>query len=159
MRHRLDARLKIPCAAAIYAAAWLVVPAIADAGETVVSLSANETIQGAKDPVRPVLHARCVAKRTHVDVAWHTYLGLDNETDVLHQLDGAPAITTTWLVSGDREGTVFPGDAAQFLKSLANHATLHLKVTPTFNASPAVVSFDLEGFADVLRPLREACGW
>lgn len=130
---------------------------IDDSKNVYLSLDSNDTISAMLGSARPTIIARCKENKTEVYVAWGVYLGLD-ETDVLVRLDAEQARRSSWSISTDNKATFYGGSNIELLKQLAAHRKLLLQVTP-YGESPAMVSFDLQGLGEALRPLQEACGW
>jgi type VI secretion system protein VasI len=130
---------------------------IEDSKNAYLSLESDDMIRGAIGSAQPSLTARCKENKTEVFVTWGVYLGLE-ETDVLVRLDSEKATRSSWSNSTDNQATFYGGSDIAFLKQLTGHQKLLLEVTP-YGESPAMVSFDIQGLSEAIRPLQEACGW
>ena len=137
-----------------------------DSKTVVLSLDADNTIEGPLGPKQPTLMIRCQEGQTQV----YIYTGMaaaveeDFEGGPLYshtvriRLDQASAIPEHWSESNNHEGLFFEGDAITFTKQLAEAQTLTFEFTP-FDANPAIARFDLGDLAEHLPELGASCGW
>jgi hypothetical protein len=121
---------------------------------------AENDIQGWLKSMRPNLVLRCQEGKTNVYVvtgmAANVEYGTDGHTVRLRFDDGKPT-TQYWSESTDHEA-LFAPNPTQLAKQLLKVKTLTFQFTP-FNASPAVVRFNLEGLGPHLEKVANACGW
>jgi type VI secretion system protein VasI len=130
---------------------------IDDSRNVYLRLDAEESIPSMLGTVRPTLYIRCKENRTELYISWGVYLGLDTTT-LLTRLDSEKAKSATWHLSTDNEATFYPGSPISFIRNLLQHNTLLVQVTP-YGESPVMVTFDLRGLEEAVKPLQEACNW
>lgn len=130
---------------------------IDDSKNVYLSLDAENSIPSMLGTVQPTLYLRCKENKTELYISWGVYLGLETTT-VLTRLDSEKAKTAIWHLSTDNEATFYPGSPISFIRTLMRHDTLLAQVTP-YGESPVMVTFDLRGLEDAVKPLQEACNW
>jgi hypothetical protein len=132
-----------------------------DSRTVVLSLGAENRIQGWLATAVPQLLLRCREGRTEMFVA----VGMpatvepgefERHTVRLRYDDEAP-ISVVTNQSTDNKSLFFP-DAISSIVRMWNSHILLVGFTP-FNASPVTVRFDVSGLPLAVQPLREACGW
>lgn len=130
---------------------------IDDSKNAYASIDANETIPSMISRVRPSLMLRCKEKTTEAYITWNVFIGTD-ETDVLTRLDSETAVKSAWSISTDHEATFYGGNDISFIKQLFGHRKFLAQVTP-YGESPVIVTFDVAGIEEAVKPLQSACGW
>lgn len=107
--------------------------------------------------VSPTLYLSCESGRTRLSIAWHEDPeGSDN--DVTTRIDEGREVRRTWRNETD-ESSVFPGDSTvHFVRELMEADSLTVR-TDLYKRMPVTVVFRLDGLAEEIEPLREACGW
>lgn len=130
---------------------------INDSTNVFLSLDSEQTVRSGYNTVSPTLVIRCSEGKTNAYITWDLYLGLES-TSLLTRLDKEPAVTTTWTISTDNKSVFVSGSDVTFAKQLMSHQTLLAQITP-YGESPVMTTFDVGGFSDAIKPLREACKW
>ncbi|HXH06138.1 MAG TPA: hypothetical protein VNI83_06060 [Vicinamibacterales bacterium] len=130
-----------------------------DAPVVVYRLEALAPIRGWLTAARPSLVVRCKAQRTDVflTIGLPLAVELDDERTLQIRIDGEPAREERWGLSTDEEALFAPRPIA-LARRLARAERLRLRVTP-FMAAPAVIEFDVRGFAGAAEELARFCGW
>ena len=126
----------------------------------VISRKADNDIAGWLQSKRPTLIVRCQEGRTEAYIQTGMAASVEYDTDshtVRVRFDERKPTTQQWSESTDHEA-LFAPSAIQFAKALVNAKTLTFQFTP-FNASPAVVHFNVEGLRPYLNTVASACGW
>jgi len=124
-------------------------------------LKAENTVEGWLAREKPSLMVRCREKHTNV----YMVTGMPASVESGHleghtvrvRFDDAPAERQQWTESTDKEA-LFAPSAVQMARSISRSKTLRVEFTP-FNASPAVVTFDVSGFNEHIGKVAAACGW
>jgi len=98
----------------------------------------------------------CRRDTTDLFIIWNDYLG--TEADVLTRVGTAPAATARWTLSGNSQGTFYPGKAIPFIKTLVTANQLVARVTP-YGENPVTAVFKLDGIKEAITPLQETCHW
>ena len=102
---------------------------------------------------------RCSSGETEAYINWHDYLGNDDTVSVTSRIGSGDAKTSAWGNSTDNQGTFFrDGGTRQFIGSLMEADSFVARTTP-YNESPVTAVWDLDGLAEAVMPLREACEW
>lgn len=133
---------------------------IDDSTNVYVSTEARGTIPGTIGvPVRPTLWISCRENTTRLYVAWDRFV-TTQDTVVTYRIDSQPARKRRWNMSTDHESTgLWSGGAAiPFVKSLFDTNQVLFRVTP-HGDSAVTATFDTDGLAEKIKPLREACHW
>lgn len=138
--------------------------AMTDQDTVVLTLDSNERVQcrqyGA--PSHVTLLARCKEDTTavlmfgdcHVASGFHGYgevtLRLDDEKPFKRSMDASTDSSALGLWDG--------GSSIPLLKQMIGKDRMIARFTP-FGANPAEPTFDITGFDEAVKPLREVCGW
>ena len=105
---------------------------------------------------KPVyLVARCKNNTTDLYIGWNDYLG--REASVLTQVGTNKAITQSWSLSTDKN-TTYHNEPIPFIKELLDSPKLVTQVT-LYNKSLVTAVFNTAGLENIIKPLRESCGW
>lgn len=133
-----------------------------DSRTVVLSLDANETfLSWPSEENRATLIIRCKEHQTELYVVTGTSpnveYGLSDEATVRLRIDSSPASSQTWGKSTDGEA-LFARSAISLARRLAGARRLTFQFTP-YNSNPATSTFDLEGLAQELPKVAEACRW
>lgn len=129
---------------------------IDDSTNVMLRLESDEEVYGSFGSSRPSLHLQCRENRTDAYVYWGTYV--DNEAvAVLTRFDSEKATEQRWSISTDRNATFAPKPIA-FIRKLLEHERFLAQVTP-YGKSPVLTTFTLNGLAEAVKPLVEACHW
>ena len=107
-----------------------------------------------RKPIR--LFLRCQSNKTELYINWEDYLG--SEASVTTRVGSGTAETGKWNLSTDSQATFYPDSHITFIKQLLETDRFVAQVTP-YNESPVTAVFDLTGITEVIKPLRETCGW
>jgi type VI secretion system protein VasI len=130
-----------------------------DSKTVTLTRRSDDIVSGWIEEQRPTLVIRCKENKTTVFVLTGMAASVEN-TDGTHsvmlRLDDAPAMPLDASESTDNKGLFLGGN--ELAMELANAQKLTFKFTP-FNASPALVHFDLRGLSDHLHEVAVACGW
>jgi hypothetical protein len=130
-----------------------------DSKTVILTLHSDDIVKGWIEEQRPTLGIRCKEHKTSVFVLTGMAASVEN-TDRTHsvmlRLDDAPATSLDASESTDSKGLFLGG--TELAMQLAAAQKLTFKFTP-FNASPAIVHFDLRGLSDHLHEVAVACGW
>lgn len=80
--------------------------------------------------------------------------------DIQYRVDDKPAKTKSFeaSTSNDTLGLWEGGKAIPFIKELFGGDKVVMKFTP-YGESPRLVTFDISGLDEAIKPLREQCGW
>lgn len=130
---------------------------INDSKNVFLSLNAKQAVRSRYKTVTPTLIIRCSEGKTNAFITWDLFLGVKSTT-MLTRLDKEAAVTEAWGISTDSEAVFVSGDDVAFVKQLMPHQTLLAQITP-LGESPVMVTFDIGGLAEAIKPLQEACKW
>jgi len=131
-----------------------------DSSTVVLSLPAENIIQGWLRRERPTLMIRCQEGDTDVFIHAGTPADVENADDrytVEVRVDKYRSFKDSWLGSTSRDALFAPG-AALYAATFAHAESLTIRFTP-FNAAPVVIKFDTRGLKGYLRSVAEPCGW
>jgi type VI secretion system protein VasI len=103
----------------------------------------------------PYMVLRCQSNETDLYIGWNDYLG--SKADILTRVGKNKAKTSRWSLSTDKKASFHP-EAIPFIKEMLKSNKLIAQVTP-YNESPVTAVFDTSGLNNVIKPLRETCGW
>jgi type VI secretion system protein VasI len=127
----------------------------------VLSIAEANPVSGWLATSVPRLYLRCQEKRTEAFIVTGMSASVETGAFQLHTVrlryDEDAATSLLMSDSTNDKALFFPNSVAQVTRMLSAK-TLLVGLTP-FNASPVSFSFDLEGLATAIEPLREACGW
>lgn len=127
-----------------------------DSKTVILSIYSNENIRtGFRNQKIPLI-IRCKSNTTDLYINWANYLGLDS-TNVTTRIDKDNAITEKWVLSTDNKAT-FARNAISLAKRMLQGSTLIAQTTP-YSESPVMVTFNLDGLQEAIKPLRETCKW
>ena len=105
---------------------------------------------------KPVyLVARCKNNTTDLYIGWNDYLG--REASVQTQVGTHKEITQSWNMSTDKN-TTYHNEPIPFIKEMLDSSKLVTQVT-LYNKSSVTAVFNTAGLANIIKPLRERCGW
>ncbi|QUM87163.1 hypothetical protein HWV02_08590 [Moritella sp. 28] len=105
---------------------------------------------------KPVsLVVRCKNNTTDLYIGWNDYLGL--EASVLTQVGTHKAMTQNWSMSTDKN-TTYHNEPIPFIKEMLDSPKLVTQVT-LYNKSAITAVFNTSGLENIIKPLRERCGW
>ncbi|KXO13149.1 hypothetical protein AKG98_3365 [Moritella sp. JT01] len=105
---------------------------------------------------KPVyLAVRCKNNTTDLYIGWNDYLG--REASVQTQVGTHKAITQSWSMSTDKN-TTYHNEPITFIKEMLDSPKLVTQVT-LYNKSAVTAVFNTSGLANIIKPLRERCGW
>jgi len=105
---------------------------------------------------KPVsLVVRCKNNTTDLYIGWNDYLGL--EASVLSQVGTHKAMTQNWSMSTDKN-TTYHNEPIPFIKEMLDSPKLVTQVT-LYNKSAITAVFNTSGLENIIKPLRERCGW
>jgi type VI secretion system protein VasI len=131
-----------------------------DSPRVVLSLDAEQPIEGFLESYLPTLILRCQERQTEAylvtGMAAEVETGNFDGATVRIRLDDSAAETLNTSRSTDDKALFFE-NAPQLISRLEQAERLLFQFTP-FNAAPAETSFDLRGLSEVLPELRAACG-
>jgi hypothetical protein len=126
-----------------------------------LALESPDTIQGWLDTEKPTLIVRCLEHKTAAYIvtgmASQPVEGAYERYPVELRFDNARPTRQWWSESTDSKA-LFATDSVALAKRLARTKQLHVRFTP-FNASPAIVTFELKGLDQLLPKVARACGW
>ncbi len=135
--------------------------AMDDSPTVVFSLEAENEIQGWLAKKTPTLIVRCLERKTDVYVvtgmAANPEYGLFQEHTVQIRFDDAKAFKERWGASTDNEA-LFAPSPIRLARQVAKAHTMRFRFTP-FNASPAVIVFDVRGFDKHIGLVSKTCSW
>lgn len=133
---------------------------IDDSTNVHIVLFANEEISLGKDQKeRPAITIRCQENETEFYISWQTKLSdTDDFPEVVTRVDKNLANRKRWHISTSREATFYPDNNITFIKSLLGKNRLFARTAPK-GLSPVSVTFTLTGLDEVIKPLRQECGW
>ncbi|WP_211679289.1 type VI secretion system-associated protein TagO [Moritella sp. 36] len=105
---------------------------------------------------KPVsLVVRCKNNTTDLYIGWNDYLGL--EASVLTQVGTHKAMIQNWSMSTDKN-TTYHNEPIPFIKEMLDSPKLVTQVT-LYNKSAITAVFNTSGLENIIKPLRERCGW
>lgn len=131
---------------------------IDDSKNVTMTLRANDSFRDAFGrEQRPNLVVRCRENRTELLITWGEFLGLDSHP-VLERIDRNQATTETWSVSTNNMATFRRGNVTRYVSRLLEADQVLFQTTP-HGRNPVMMTFDLAGMSEAIRPLRSACGW
>ncbi|HNN14510.1 MAG TPA: type VI secretion system-associated protein TagO [Anaerolineales bacterium] len=126
-----------------------------------LSLDAENTIEGWLTITLPTLVLMCREKElnVYVDVGTQSDVeyGLYDKATVRVRFDQNQAFETVANESTDGEALFFQ-DPHGMINSMLRSSEMVFGFTP-FNASPAVMTFDLRDLKNVIEPLKQSCNW
>ncbi len=124
----------------------------------------NVSEQGESRFGRPiVLVLRCSGNSTEIYINWQDYLGSDN-VRVTHRIGSDDAESLVWSLSTSNEATFYPRSEQELLLRMieieqSSSGQKFVARTTPYNESPTTAIWNLDGLAEAIVPLREACGW
>lgn len=127
-----------------------------DSKTVILQLDGENSVTKRYQTTTPTLILRCQEKKTDAFITFGFFLG-SNSTSVTYRLDKQKAEEREWNISTDHEA-IFSPKAIDLIRKLLKAETLFIRVTP-YSESPVTVSFNLQGLAEGIKPLQEACGW
>lgn len=110
--------------------------------------------------VRPVLVVRCMSRRPEVFVFTDSAAKIEARTEdhaVTLAFDDGEERQERWPDSADHDA-LFAPDGSALAQDLAAARTMRFGFTP-HNASPVVATFNVAGFAELLRSSSKDCSW
>jgi type VI secretion system protein VasI len=133
-----------------------------DSKTVVLQLEAEKPVEGWPGTVHtPTLILRCQEKEldAYLNVGMQPNVESDSlyGATVLLRFDKEPAQTHRTGKSTDGEALFF-SDPTEIIRLILQHDQMLFRFTP-FNSNPQETFFDLKGLREIIRPLREACGW
>ena len=99
---------------------------------------------------------QCARKKTAIFVTFDAFVG--STPSIEYRMGEQAPVTKTWNSSSDGKSAFYPGKEIEFIELLLPHPTLSTRVVPR-GTGPLVTDFNLDGMAEALKPVREACGW
>jgi type VI secretion system protein VasI len=135
---------------------------IDDGINVTISLQADTSVSGwPSKTFTPSLVLRCKEKKTEAYIvtgmAAQVEAGNYNGATITLRFDKEPAKKYLTSEATDKEALFF-GQATSLIKKLMQHSTLLFEFVP-FNSSPVMTTFDIQGLAEAVKPLREVCKW
>lgn len=134
---------------------------IDDTKTVILSLRANNALNGWLATHTPVLTIRCHERKTDVilEMGMPAYVeyGYYNQHTVEMRLDRGKAFKQKWSESTDND-SLFAPSPIPLAKKIANSKTMMIRVTP-HNSSPQTIDFDTFGLEYKLGEVSKACGW
>jgi type VI secretion system protein VasI len=135
---------------------------IDDSTNVTISLDAESDISGWPTIKHtPSLVLRCKEKKTEAYIvtgmASQPELGNYNKATITLRFDKEPAKKYQTSESTDKEA-LFLGQATGLIKKMMQHSIMLFEFVP-FNSSPVLTTFDIQGLAEAVKPLREVCKW
>ena len=135
---------------------------IDDSTNVTISLEADSSVSGwPRKTFTPSIVLRCKEKKTEAYIvtgmAAQVEAGNYNGATITLRFDKEPAKKYQTSESTDKEALFF-GQATSLIKAIMQHSTMLFEFVP-FNSSPVMTTFDIQGLADAVKPLREACKW
>lgn len=107
--------------------------------------------------IAPTLYLSCRDGRTKLSIAWYEDPE-GNHNDVTTRIDDGREVRRTWRNEAG-EASVFPEDSTTaFVADLLEADSLTVE-TNLYKRMPVTAVFRIEGLAEEIDPLREACGW
>ena len=112
---------------------------------------------------RASLILRCLENTTSLTINTNCHLTSSSYNDygnVDIRLDDAKTRTVPMVesTSSDTLGLWSGGRSIPMIKSMFGKATMLARLTP-YSESPVLMEFDIAGTEEVIKPLRDACGW
>jgi len=130
---------------------WYV--SVDDAKAITLTLNADSGKNRWGKPVSLVVS--CKNNTTDLYIGWNDYLGL--EASVLTQVGTHKAMTQSWSMSTDKN-TTYHSEPIPFIKEMLDSPKLVTQVT-LYNKSAVTAVFNTSGLENIIKPLRERCGW
>ncbi len=127
-----------------------------DSKNVILSLPSDNWIKDKSGKKIPILILRCKEKATQAYIVFDLYLG-DRPIKLLIRMDKEKAYQETWNLSTNHLAAFAP-DGQRFIKELLKHQKLLVQVAPE-GQNPVIVTFQLRGLPEAVKPLRESCGW
>jgi len=134
-------------------------PRKAGVGARMFELSADGDIDVWRKRVRPVLTVRCARRAIEVFVVTNSPAAIEGNSrnhTVKLSFDGREPVESMWEHSVDHDALFAPNGGAM-LRQIAGARTMSFTFAP-FNAPPATVSFNIEGFDAHRKSARRLCG-
>jgi Type VI secretion system VasI, EvfG, VC_A0118 len=125
----------------------------------IFELDADETVSVWRKQVRPQLAVRCTDGVMDMYVMTRSAAAVEDSTNqhtVQISLDGGEAAAEKWEHSVDHEA-LFAPDGSPLIGQIAAARTMTFTFTP-FNATPAVVHFNVAGLGAHLKKAAKTCG-
>jgi len=131
-----------------------------DSPTVVLSLAAENSVDGWLDTYLPSLILRCKEKEVeaYVKVGMETDVEYDTEHSTVRLRFDKDSATTEKLGHSTDGKALFFQSPKSIINAMLAHDTLLFGFTP-FNASPVETSFDLRGLKGVIGQLKQACQW
>lgn len=130
-----------------------------DSTTVVLSLDAENYVQGWLDNALPRLILRCKEKEINAYVNLGTQpeveYGLYDAATVRVRFDQGEAVTMTANESTKGDALFFQ-NPVEMIELMLQSKEMVFEFTP-FNANPAVTTFDLRGLESVITPLKQSC--
>jgi hypothetical protein len=124
----------------------------------VFELPADGDVEVWRKHVRPVLTMRCAAKATEVFVVTMSPAmpeGKSNQHTIKVSFDGGEPVEQAWEHSIDHDA-LFSQNGAAMMRQIARAERMTFSWAP-FNAPPATVTFDVDGFATLQKTAASKC--
>lgn len=138
--------------------------AMTDQDTVVLTLTSNEMVQCRQygSPSYLTLLARCKEDTTAIFITGdcHVASGFHGYGEVTLRLDDGKPFKRSMDASTDSSalGLWDGGSAIPLLKQMTGKKQMIARFTP-FGANPVEPTFDITGFDEAVKPLREVCGW
>ena len=136
-------------------------PVWVDGSRTIqFELPAENDVLVWRDRVRPVLTVRCLSARTEAFVVVNWPPSVEEDADhhtARISFDDEAEIMEPWVRSVGYDA-LFAPDGVALARQLASVQKMRFGFTP-YNASPALVEFDVRGFDELIDPLARTCKW
>jgi type VI secretion system protein VasI len=129
-----------------------------DSPTVILTLEAEEEIQGAVQASLPALILRCKEKVVEAYVFTGQIPDVEGVSDTVsirYRFDQGSALPGQADKSTDGEALFFQAPQ-EFIERMLEHERLVFGFTP-FGAPPAEMTFDLRGLSEAIAPLNEAC--
>jgi len=127
-----------------------------DSKNVILSLPSDNWIKDKSGKKIPILILRCKEKATQAYIVFDLYLG-DRPIKLFIRMDKEKAYQETWKLSTNHLAAFAP-DGKRFVKELLKHQRLLVQVAPQ-GQNPVIVTFQLHGLPEAIKPLRQSCGW
>jgi len=123
--------------------------------------SSNEYSYWLGGPKKAEFVARCSENKTEALLSTNSRFNVEygeyNKARIRLRIDDKKPVTQYWSESTDGEAAFATG-AIKLLKDLRDAKTLTVEFIP-FNSSPAILKFDVSGFAPHLDEIAKTCNW
>ena len=111
--------------------------------------------------IRRSLVVSCTEGRPNAYISWNTQISkpeINIRDNVVNSRLGAdPIVAERWLISMDKTASFIP-KPAEFIEKLLNGKGLYVvTIWPTAYYETIQATFDVQGLADKIKPLKESC--